>query len=190
LTERLAAAGYSRAAEVLVLARDGMATAGATLAGLGEPRLHFVACPPSDGQRLYQVLRATQLESRDLPEFHGVLAVEDLVAGYAETGHSGWAHWRIACHAQDAATTDVGCLLLADHPDSSRCELLYLGLIPAARGRGWGRALVDHAIRLASELGRTQIIAAVDAANDPAIAVYAAAGFIEQDRKSVWLKMF
>jgi ribosomal protein S18 acetylase RimI-like enzyme len=195
VAERLAAGGFMRAADVLVLARDGTIAA-ATASGTDRAvstrfrELQFVAWQPSEHQRLYEVLRATQIESRDLPAFRGALAVENLVAGYAETGDAGWTHWRIAVYVQGAATTDVGCLLLADHLEWARLELMYMGLIPTARGRGWGHALVGQAIRLASNLGRAQIIAAVDAANDPAIAVYAAAGFVEQDRKSVWLKMF
>ena len=36
---------------------------------------------------------------------------------------------------------DVGVLLLADHPQGRHWELMYMGLVPEARGRGWGGKL-------------------------------------------------
>ena len=39
------------------------------------------------------------------------------------------------------------------------------GLIPAARGRGWGRELLRAALQLAQELSREQMVLAVDANN-------------------------
>ena len=84
----------------------------------------------------------------------------------------------------------MGCWLLADHAQRRQVELLYLGLVPSARGRGWGRELVRTALQLAHDLRREQVVLAVDANNDPAIATYSAESFLVCDRKRIWLRTF
>ena len=57
-----------------------------------------------------------------------------------------------------------------------------------ARGRGLGLDLTRHAQWLARQVGCEQTVLAVDAANEPAIRTYIAAGFREFDRKTVWIR--
>jgi mycothiol synthase len=85
---------------------------------------------------------------------------------------------------------DLGCLLLADHPDQRIWELVYMGIVPEARGRGLGLALARQAQWRARQAGAERLVLAVDAANEPALRGYAAAGFITWDRRSVFLKLF
>ena len=85
---------------------------------------------------------------------------------------------------------DVGCLLLADHPEPGNRELVYMGLVPAVRGHGWGSHITQHAQWLARQAGRPRLVLAVDAANGPAIRVYESLGFRAWDRKSVYLRVF
>jgi ribosomal protein S18 acetylase RimI-like enzyme len=77
---------------------------------------------------------------------------------------------------------------LADHPAARHVELVYMGLIPPARGRGWGRQIVLQAQQMANRLDRDRIVLAVDAANEPARAIYSAAGFKAWDQRSVFLR--
>jgi ribosomal protein S18 acetylase RimI-like enzyme len=63
-----------------------------------------------------------------------------------------------------------------------------MGVVPEARGQGLGISIVRHAQYLARAAGRERLVLAVDAANEPAIAVYAAAGFVCWDRRSVFLR--
>jgi hypothetical protein len=79
-------------------------------------------------------------------------------------------------------------LLLADHPDDDQWELVYMGIIPAARGRGWGLQITRHAQWLTGCAARRRLILAVDAANQPAVAMYAAAGFQTWNRRSAFVK--
>ena len=55
--------------------------------------------------------------------------------------------------------------------------------IPAARRRGFARALLAHAERLAVAAGCHTIHLEVDARNAPALACYAEAGFREVGRR-------
>jgi ribosomal protein S18 acetylase RimI-like enzyme len=77
---------------------------------------------------------------------------------------------------------------LADHPQEENWELVYMGLVPSARGNGWGREVVRHAQWLTRQAGRPRLVLAVDAANHPAVAMYTCAGFRAWGRRRVYLK--
>ena len=78
--------------------------------------------------------------------------------------------------------------MLADHPRHDTMELLYLGLIPAARGRGWGKHLARRAQWLARLAGRRRLVLAVDAANPPAAKTYMSVGFQAWQRRRLYVK--
>jgi RimJ/RimL family protein N-acetyltransferase len=80
----------------------------------------------------------------------------------------------------------VGCLLLTDHPEYGNVELVYMGLTPSARGRGWGMDIARFAQWQTRQLGRARLVVAVDAANKPAIKMYSAVGFQAWDRRRVY----
>lgn len=174
--------GFRSAGEMLVMARttecDSKATTGESPS--------FRRYHPSQQQHLMELVRQTYVGSLDFPTLGGIRHVGDVLARYAGTGDSGADHWWFV----HAGGRDVGCLLLADHQRTDQCELAYMGLVPDARGNGWGRRVVARALETAQDIGRQQIILGVDAHNDPAIAVYASAGFIEQCRRLVLSKMF
>src|SRR5690606_30179312 len=81
----------------------------------------------------------------------------------------------------------VGCLLLADHPATDQIELVYMGMVPEARGHGWGEHVVRQAQWLCRRRGCQRLVLAVDEANDPAVRMYASCGFVSFDRKALWL---
>jgi GNAT superfamily N-acetyltransferase len=65
-----------------------------------------------------------------------------------------------------------------------------MGVLPAARGHGWGAGIVRYAQWLAGQAARGRLVLAVDAANAPALRMYAAAGFRQWDQTSVFLRIF
>ena len=83
---------------------------------------------------------------------------------------------------------DVGVLLLADHGMSQHWELVYMGLVPAARGKRIGAAIVQHAQQLVHRAGVARLVLAVDAANSPAIKMYNESGFIAWDTRIVYVR--
>ncbi len=83
----------------------------------------------------------------------------------------------------------VGVLLLAEHPDRNVWEVAYLGVVPEARGRGFGRAMLQDGLALAKQSGRATIEIAVDAENSPALRIYREAGFAEVRRFAVHLRI-
>ncbi|UYM03832.1 ribosomal protein S18-alanine N-acetyltransferase [Solicola gregarius] len=62
-------------------------------------------------------------------------------------------------------------------------DLQRVAVRPDRRGRGYGRRLLDEAMRVATLGGADRILLEVAADNGPAIALYRAAGFEELDRR-------
>ena len=76
--------------------------------------------------------------------------IDDVIAGYRATGVFRAENWLIVQHDGQ----DVGVLILADHPQARHWELVYMGLVPEARGCGWGREITQHAQTLAERAQR------------------------------------
>jgi ribosomal protein S18 acetylase RimI-like enzyme len=139
---------------------------------------------PEIEAEFHAVLQATYVGSLDMPELEGARGLDDILTGYRSAGRflpQRWQLGRIAGEPEAAAV-----LLLAELPGRDAWEVIYLGLTPAARGRGLGRALLQHALELARD--HVPVIElAVDRRNTPAVRLYRAAGFTVRDRRTVYL---
>jgi len=150
-----------------------------------EGTLDFLPYGPSDQPRLVSLVEATYRGSLDCPALDGLRTMEDILAGYQGTGSFAPERWLIVRSGGE----DVGCLLLTDHPHDENWELVYMGLVPSARGRSWGREIVRYAQWLTAQARRPRLVVAVDSANRPALAMYAAEGFRAWDRRRVYVKV-
>jgi GNAT superfamily N-acetyltransferase len=148
--------------------------------------LEFEPYDDEQQKRLSQIIERTYIGSQDCPRLSGTRQMSDVIAGYRATGIFDPARWFILRHAG----TDVGCLLLAEHAPNRQWEVAYVGLVPEARGHGWGLATIRQAQWLARCARVDRLLLAVDAANSPAIATYAACGFAAWDRRTVMLRIF
>lgn len=181
--ERLfARAGFARLADlVYLLASSAHASAAEELC-----ELEFETYRSMSNERFKQLVERTYEGSLDCPALDGVRDVEDVLAGYRVTGRFDPRKWLIA----RAGDRDVGCLILADDPRLNQWELIYMGLVPEARGRRWGRLLVAQAQRMAAQAGRHHLMLSVDAANGPAVRTYTHAGFVQCDVRRVLFRQF
>lgn len=177
---RLLRCGYERAADLLFL------MSGLRNAASDEPkgRLSFEAFRADQRQRLADVVERTYVGSMDIPAMDGMRDMADVLDGYEQTGEFSPDRWMFV----QSEGRDVGCLLLADHPQLNQWELVYMGIVPEARGNRWGAIVTAHAQSLAKRAGRDRLVLAVDALNDPAIAAYSRAAFVEWFRRVVLLK--
>lgn len=148
--------------------------------------LEFEPYGPPNHARLARIVEDTYEHTLDCPRLNHLRAVEDVLEGYRATGAFDPALWLLVRHGG----RDVGCLLLADHPEHGNLELVYMGLAARARGNGWGTHVARHAQWLARRAERARLVLAVDADNAPAIRMYAQAGFQEWDRRAVYAKVF
>lgn len=100
-------------------------------------------------------------------------ALERLPASYADGGGAFW-----------VAEGDGGGLLgtCGMAPiDAHTFELRKMYLVPAARGRGVGRALLDEALRFARARGAHRVVLDTTEAMKDAIRFYERAGFVRDD---------
>jgi RimJ/RimL family protein N-acetyltransferase len=130
--------------------------------------------------RFARSIELTYQDSLDCPKLAGLRPIDDTVTTHKRTGTFMPRTWRLAIEGGKP----VGVALVNDI--QARGELIYLGVVPAARGRGMGRALLNRAIRDSAEMGLTQMGLAVDVANTPAVRLYEAAGFREIRRRMAY----
>ncbi len=135
-------------------------------------------------ERLKNLIDATYQHSLDCPKLNDVRDIEAVLEGYQSSSIFHPELWSIVQHNGQ----DAGCLFLADHPEYDNVELVYMGVSPETRGRGWGIEIARFAQWQTRVLGRARLVLAVDAANRPAIAMYSAVGFRAWDRRRVYYR--
>lgn len=180
--DRLSRHGYSRAADLEYLccaARD-------FPAGPPDDNLEFVPYGQCEPTRFAAVVEATYQGSLDCPEVDGLREIEEVLASYRATSGFDDSRWYLVRHGD----LDAGCLILGDDARANHFELIYMGVAPEARGQGLGMRIVRRAQALARAAGRARLVLSVDAANQPARAIYAAAGFFCWNSRPVFLKWF
>ena len=132
--------------------------------------------PPSESRLAFsqeadfaRVFFATHAGSLDCPELNA-----------ARTGVPHFTRAFVARYRGEA----VGVVALDAGP--AGWELAYLGLIPSARGRGFGGELVRHAVGECD----APLSLSVDARNEPALRLYRRHGFGEVGRREAFLAVW
>lgn len=181
LAAAMSAAGFQHLADLQYL----FCTVAPWASQVDEALLRFRTATPAE---LADVIERTYRGSLDCPAVDGLRKITDILNGYRSTGVYLPELWQIVSVELGAQARDVGCLILADHPNMDQIELVYMGIFAEERGNRWGERVVRQAQRLTYRHGRKRLVLAVDAANWPALRMYAAAGFITFDRKSAWYR--
>lgn len=150
----------------------------------GEPP--FVLRPSAEvGDRLGAALLASYERTLDFPELAGRRSLADILAGHRAGVAFDPRHWWLVEHAG----RDAGVVLVGAMPEAGEWDLSYLGLVPAARGRGLGRAVVGEVLRRARQAGVRRVVLGVDERNAPALRLYRAVGFLDDEARVVFLKL-
>jgi len=147
--------------------------------------LQFLSHASDDPERLGKLLLSTYEGTRDCPELNGVREPTDVLEGYAAQGSFSPDRWFFV-RIDDQ---DVGVLILTEHGESENWELVYMGVTPSGRGKGFGWQIVQFALWQAACGGAQRLVLAVDEANEYALAVYKRAGFVVWDRKTVFVRL-
>jgi GNAT superfamily N-acetyltransferase len=151
------------------------------------PNFQWRTYGPETEADFREVLRESYIDSLDMPELEGIRSLEDVVASHCSGGRFDADRWLVGRLPGEPDAAAV--LLLTSHSDRDAWEVAYLGLTPAARGRGLGRASLVHALDLARpHTARLEL--AVDVRNKPAERLYRRAGFAEFDQRSVHVSVF
>jgi ribosomal protein S18 acetylase RimI-like enzyme len=146
--------------------------------------IEFEPYDASQRSRLMGLVERTYEGTQDCAALGAARQMEDVIDGYEATGQFRPANWLLV----RAEGQDAGVLLLADHLALGHLELLYMGLVPQFRGRGWGERVTRHAQWLARCAKAERIVLAVDATNAPALAMYRNAGFVVWDQRTVFVR--
>lgn len=178
LATMLKSTGFSRLTELQYLTWEAVATAPE------QTMLEFEPYRESQCSRLAALVEQTYEATHDCPALGGRRPLDEVLEGYRASGTHRPENWFFVRNQ----SRDEGVLLLTEHEAANHWELLYMGLVPAARGRQWGRAVVRHAQSLAYASGAERIVLAVDAENIPAIKMYNDTGFMTWDRRTVYVR--
>lgn len=145
--------------------------------------VRFERWAPSDRGSLERLLLATYEETLDCPGLAQMRDPADILDGHLAAGEHDPSLWTVAWH--DGAP--VAALLLAPSAATESVEVVYLGIVPAFRGRGLGSALLAHGAGLVRSRRERTVALAVDARNTPAVALYARAGFRTVRRREAFV---
>lgn len=135
--------------------------------------------------RMKRLIESTYADSADCPAVEGMRKIDDVIEGYRAAGQFDPTRWFFVRRDD----RDLGCLLLTDHPASSQFELVYMGLVVEARGRGLGVEMTKYAKAVAAAARRERIFVAVDTSNTPAIQTYTRSGFALLQQQQVLAKV-
>jgi GNAT superfamily N-acetyltransferase len=187
--QMLAQCGFSRLAELVYMFAE---TAPAGDAPGNASDTHFAPRAGDEPVRLAALVEHTYVGTQDCPRLDGVRRIDDVLAGYRAQGRHLPNHWYLVeslDHNGASNGEDVGVLILAEHPGTESWELVYMGVIPQARGRRLGEKIVSFALQTAAQGGAARMVLAVDAANEPAREMYRRSGFFEWDRRIVYARL-
>lgn len=132
-------------------------------------------------QRFLDLLERTHQESHDCPKLNHIRTAEESLESHRSSGDSDEKHWYLF-HREGI---DLGVLLLSEHQEDQVWEVVYMGVSPEQRGKGYGSAFLRHGLREAKAQKQTAVILAVDHKNSYAIKIYEDMGFLRQNTLSV-----
>lgn len=188
----LRSAGFQRLTQLVYLVLQGKEFAAAARSTAGSIGLHIEnADKPSASARdafercFEEVVASSYIGTMDCPELNGIRSTSDTLEGYRLTGRYDPRLWLLAaCDGEDVG----GCAMTWHGEDD--VELLYYGVVPAARGRGFGESLLRAAVAAAHDAGAKRFITAVDQRNRPAIVQYCNLCFSAWAHRQVFVKTF
>jgi len=178
LAEALTAHGYNFVARLLYMRRAVGRSDGRTAEG----GLCWESYGGKNAATFAEVIRATYEKSQDCPAWNDRRPVDDVIAGHKAEGVFNPDTWLLA-RVDDAP---VGCILLNEVPEYDSLDVVYMGVVPSARARRLGMALVRKALQVAKVAGFSKVTLAVDDRNEAALRIYRSIGFRVQTRRTVY----
>lgn len=145
-----------------------------------------VLITPWDGDepQLVELLEQTYENTLDCPGLAGLRRTTDILAGHLASGTREPDWW----HILRIDGIPAGVLLFNRGSDGHSIELVYLGLVPMARGRGLGRTLLTFGLAALDGDAARVVVLAVDRENQPAVRLYRRAGFRHSVRRTAMVR--
>ena len=133
------------------------------------PPLHWKNYSVENHPQFAATILASYHDSLDCPALTGRRDIENVIAGHKASGIFDPRLWHLLCDGDQP----LGVLILSPAGAAeSVVELVYLGLTPAARGRGLGAMLMKQALATVIFEKHSKLSLAVDSRNVPALKLY------------------
>lgn len=137
------------------------------------PGIRLEAYSAGTHELFKHTIQESYVDTLDCPALSGLRDMEDVITGHKAVGPFDPQLWSLVLDYE----RPVGVLLLADIPARNALELAYLGIIPSARGKGLGRALMNRILSIAARRSFATASLAVDINNAPAAKLYRRCGY-------------
>jgi mycothiol synthase len=123
---------------------------------------------PATHQQFERAILESYQQSLDCPLLNGLREIDDVIAGHQSSGEFNARFWFVLSERD----MPRGVVLLNRVPRTDTAELVYLGLVPAARQRGLGDLMMRQSLWAAREMNLARLTLAVDSNNAPALRLY------------------
>lgn len=143
----------------------------------------YIAWEPAYSEFFAQLVDETYVHTLDVPELNGIRDSNNTLAGYAACLPPGPRPWWVL---RNSNGDNIGCLLLCPYSDFA--ELVYVGLVPESRGKGYASAIMQFAHNWALQRGLHRMVLAVDHRNVPAIKLYQSLGYDTFGSVTAWIR--
>jgi GNAT superfamily N-acetyltransferase len=163
-----------------LLSHEGNVTRENTADGV---EIEYVPWQPDSSDWFTQLVDRTYVDTLDVPELNGIRDSNNTLIGYAACLPQSQRPWWILRHPNGES---IGCLLLCPYSDFA--ELVYVGLVPESRGKGYSRSILGFAHEWAWERGLHRMVLAVDQRNEPAIRLYRLLGYETFGSVTAWMR--
>lgn len=160
------AIGFREIAELIYL--QGNPPRGSGASPVLAEHMRWVEYSPGTHRLFADAILQTYRQSLDCPALSGLRDIHDVIAGHQATGEFDPNIWQLLLEADKP----LGVVLMSRIPQSEAMELVYIGLSPAARGRGLGIMMMKQVFFLLVRENRRRLSLAVDSKNDPALKLY------------------
>jgi mycothiol synthase len=150
-----------------------------------KPDLEFVPRANDFPNQLHALIEQSYEGTLDCPELNDVRTPAEVVEGYKVQGSFDPDKWFLVRRAGN----NLGILTLTEHPPGETWELVYMGVVPSARGRGFGEAIVRFGIEQTRQSNADRLVLAVDERNTRALEMYRRVGFVMWDRRCVYARV-
>ena len=153
---------------------------------LGGERAYFehrLTLDPALVQPIKPLLERTVIRQAERPDAPAIVAITAEAFGDPPTEVGKWIgndldrtdrRWYVATHDGEPR----GSLRVVN--DNGGADITAFGVLPQHQGRGYGRALLSHIIRLLLDRGVTPINIEVETENAAALGLYRSCGFVPQ----------
>jgi ribosomal protein S18 acetylase RimI-like enzyme len=182
LAEPLVRNGYRPITSLVYMRR----AAGPLPSASGHPALSYREFDAAGSVLFGNTLMRTYEGTLDCPEVNGVRTITEILEGHkADAGPCG-EHWWLALEGDQP----IGVLLLSESAEWESWEVAYVGVVPEARRRGFGRELMTKAIVESNAAEAAQLTLCVDARNVPALRLYYEFAFERYAERDVYLAVY